>query len=126
MTLEEIIKEAEDYQHYLEAKPEDNADVLANRLTDINTILARTGYLLAEAQRIQDEARCAVFTLNAETIKQFAPSMAKTFVESKTSNENFVCKWIERLNRTCVHISDNMRTQISLAKENLRMIKNGY
>ena len=34
--------------------------------------------------------------------------------------------WLDRINRSLVHVGDNLRTQVSYAKEELRLTKSGY
>lgn len=40
------------------------------------------------------------------------------------AEENKIVNWLDRINRTCVHQSDNLRTQLSFEKEQIRQM--GY
>ena len=121
----DIEEEARQYQQFLEQPATDNPDEMANRLGELNNVLARTGMLLAEAKAIRDAKQAALFRDEFPRIKSLSPTVAKTYIEARCMEENRLVNWLERLNRACVHIGDNMRTLISLAKENLRLIKTG-
>ena len=53
-------------------------------------------------------------------------TIASKFITCQNADANYVVNWLDRLNRSLVHIGDNTRTQISFAKEELRLTKNGY
>ena len=55
MTLEEINKECERMQEFLEITASDDPDELVQRLTEINVYLARSSKLLADARLLQSE-----------------------------------------------------------------------
>lgn len=127
MTFDQLYEQAEIMQRFLEEDiPTDNPNVLVNRLSTINTYLACSGKALADAKLLQDKAIVFIYQDNTNYILSLSPSVAKRYVESLTSAENHLVNWIERINRTLVHIGDNVRTQISFAKEELRLTKQGY
>lgn len=53
-----------------------------------------------------------------------APSVQKEILKSACAEENKIVNWLDRINRTCVHQSDNLRTQLSFEKEQIRQM--GY
>ena len=73
-----------------------------------------------------------------ERAKQFMPfsalkailkmpaTIAMKFIASQTVTENYLVNWLDRINRTCTHQSDNIRTQISFAKEQMSLTRRGY
>lgn len=126
MEIKDIITELEQYQAFLEQSLNDNPDEMAKMLAELNMILARTGLLLAEAKKMRDEKMKDVFFVEFGKLKQLSPTLAKQYVEASCKDENYIVNWCERVNRSCVHVGDNLRTIISLAKENLRLTKNGY
>lgn len=127
MTFDQLYEQAEIMQRFLEEDiPTDNPNVLVNRLSTINTYLACSGKALADAKLLQDKEIVFIYQNNSNYILSLSPSIAKKYVESLTSAENHLVNWIERINRTLVHIGDNVRTQISFAKEELRLTKQGY
>ena len=126
MEIKDIITELEQYQAFLEQPLSGEPDEMVRVLGELNTILARSGLLLAEAKKMRDEKMKDVFFVEFAKLKQLSPTLAKQYVEASCKDENYVVNWSERVNRSCVHVGDNLRTIISLAKENLRLVKNGY
>lgn len=127
MTFDQLYEQAEIMQGFLEEDiPTDNPNVLVNRLSTINTYLACSGKALADAKLLQDKAIVFIYQNNTNYIASLSPSIAKRYVESLASAENHLVNWLERINRTLVHIGDNVRTQISYSKEELRLTKQGY
>lgn len=82
--------------------------------------------LLADAKLIQDNERALLYVEHVEVLKKMAVSTAKSFIESQTGEINYYVNWLDRINRSLVHVGDNIRTQISFAKEELRLNKTGY
>jgi len=98
----------------------------ANMLGQINVFIARAATILADAKEEQDMARAMLFKTEFSHIKSLSPSLAKVYVDSLTVKENKLVNKTERLNRACVHQGDNLRTIISLYKENLKLTRSGY
>lgn len=126
MTIEEIKAECQQIQDFLEITTSGDANELVNRLTDLNVYLARSGFLLAEAKRMQEAHTVYIHTMDGAYIKTLSASVAQKFINAKTYEENYLVNWLDRINRTCVHQGDNLRTQISFSKEELKLTRSGY
>ena len=126
MEITDITNELKQYQDYLEMPANDDANEMATRLANLNTILARTGLLLADAKRMRDDKMKSIFQTEFAKLKQLSPTLAKQYAEASCADENYIVNWAERVNRSCVHVGDNLRTIISLAKENMRLTNMGY
>lgn len=66
----------------------------------------------------------AYIELNSKSVSKkqlYSPSLAKDYINSICSVENYNYDLVERLCRACVHISDNLRTSISAMKELAKM-----
>lgn len=113
-------------QEFLERDNTDSPEALVERVTKLNVLLARSGKLLADAKLIQDEISADVFIANEATIIKMGATLGRQYVQARTSNINYYVNWLDRLNRAMVHVGDNMRTQISFVKEELRLTKSGY
>lgn len=113
-------------QEFLERDNTDSPEALVERVTKLNVLLARSGKLLADAKLIQDEISADVFISNEATIIKMGATLGRQYVQARTSNINYYVNWLDRLNRAMVHVGDNMRTQISFVKEELRLTKSGY
>ena len=127
-TIEEIKQEANQYQVFLDSAPVeiDNGDILVEFLGQLNNVMSRTGVMMAEAQKICDMARHKVYADEFKRIKELSATIAKNYVETCIADESALVTWVEQLNKTAKHQSDNLRTQISYAKEQLRLEKSGY
>ena len=79
--------------------------------------MSRSGEMLADAMQLQDRAINAVYAEQGKLILKMPATIASKFVNSCCDQENRLVKWLERINATCKHQSDNLRTQISFAKE---------
>lgn len=116
--------EAERIQMFAQNCPTDDANVLVDRLTDLNHYMARTAVMLAEAKMIQDKAQLDSYL--AYDFDGMPASAVNKMVASMCGEANMLVNWIDRLNRTLVHIGENMRTQISFSKEQLKLTRSGY
>lgn len=121
-----IVREMEEMQAFLEITTDDNPHELVQRLTDINVYMARSGKLLADAKAFQDEVVANVYASNMDFISRVPATVAMKFVSSQCITANQLVNWLERQNRAFVHQSDNLRTQISFAKQDLALQSRGY
>ena len=119
--LPPVIKEIEEMQSFLEMTASDNPKELIDRLTDINVYLARSGKLLADAKAYQDQVTANVYASHMEFISRVPATVA---AQSVTANQ--IVTWLDRINRTLVHAGDNIRTQISFAKQDMALQRKGY
>ena len=120
----EIVEELKSIQSFLEEEYTDDPVGLLNRITKLNVYMARTGFLLAEAEADRDKVVAATFAEHASAITKMPSQVSQKFINALCEDENYYVTWIERIHRTCVHQSDGIRTQISFAKEEMRM--SGY
>ncbi len=128
MTIDDLLQEAQEIQNFLESVPDNNEDPneLAIRLTYLNNYMARSGKMLADAKMMQDSAVAAAYAEHTKSILKMPATIAQKFIASQTVNENYLVNWLDRINRTCTHQSDNIRTQISFAKEQMSLTRRGY
>ena len=124
--IQTMLDECKTMQEYLEQKPSDNPDELTERLAMLSVYMARSGDMLAQAKYLQDEMRNKVFDEKNFEITTMSPTIASKFIESQTGECNFLVNWLDRINRSCVHQADSLRTIFSYVKENLKMTRKGY
>lgn len=124
--LNELMGIAQEIQDFLEFKVSDEPNILVDRLSEINSYIAISGKLLADAKYILDEKMEKAFVVYDEKITSMSPSVATKFITSLCKDENYLVNWSERLNRSLVHIGDNTRTQVSWAKEEMSLTRKGY
>lgn len=119
---EELLK----IEEFLEDEPTEDASALVSKLGVLNVYMARTGRILAEAKYFQDKAGRDAFEKLAPGIFDMKPTIVGKFIGSLTPMSNRIVNLADRLNRACVHASDNMRTQVSFAKEEMRLVNSPY
>ena len=119
-----LTKEAEEIQIFLECRVEDDANLLVERLSTLNHYLARTAVMLSEAKMIHDKSM--LDTYMAYDFYKMPASVVNKMVASMCGETSRLVTWIERLNRALVHIGENLRTQISFSKEQLKLTRSGY
>ena len=124
--LKPLYREAHDMQQYLGAPYSGEINVLLERLSTLNVYMARSGEMLAEAVFLQEEAINRAFEENKERIDCMAATVTNKYLTSCCRHENRLVKWLDRINATCKHQSDNLRTQISFVKEQLSLDGRGY
>nr|WP_288892824.1 hypothetical protein [uncultured Alistipes sp.] len=128
MNINDLLQEAQEIQNFLESVPDNNEDPneLSIRLTYLNNYMARSGKMLADAKMMQDSAVAAAYAEHTKSILKMPATIAQKFIASQTVDENYLVNWLDRINRTCTHQSDNIRTQISFAKEQMGLTRRGY
>ena len=128
MNIDDLLQEAQEIQDFLESVPDNNEDPneLAIRLTYLNNYMARSGKMLADAKQMQDSAISAAYAEHSKAILKMPATIAMKFIASQTVAENYLVNWLDRINRTCTHQSDNIRIQISFAKKQMSLTRRGY
>lgn len=124
--IKDIEQEAKEIQAYLEITCSENPVEMVERLSILNVYMARTGVLLADAIRLKDAVVNALFRQEYDRIKGLSPSVAKEYINSCAADENRLVVWLDRLNKACTHHSENFRTMISFAKQQMDLERRGY
>jgi hypothetical protein len=88
--------------------------------------MAFTGQQMAIASKEYNEAKSRSYmglemSMKANGMK-FTPMLAKDFINSKCSKELYAYEFTERVNRSCTHSLDFIRTAISALKAELTSI----
>lgn len=119
--IEQIRKEARNIQMALECMNNPNIEAMIERLDQLGVYYARSGELLSEVVGMRDAAVARLFHDEKETIISLSPSLATKLVNSSASELNALEKWLARINASCKHQCDNLRTMISYEKERLKL-----
>ena len=122
--IEKMTREASGIQTFMEAEPTDEPVILAERLSYCNVYLARSGEMLAQAKQLLNEATVEVWEQKGDRLLKAGAQLAAKVIAGYCSEEQFLCDWLDRINRGLVHSSDNLRTLVSYAKAN--MVVNRY
>lgn len=124
--IKELFDECQEIQAYLEQKASEEPNELTDRISNICIYMARSGNMLAEAKYIQDMYRQDIFNKHETKILEMSATVANKFIESQLAEVNMLVNWIDRINRSCTHQADSLRTIMSYVKENLKLTKGGY
>ena len=119
--IEQIRKEARNIQMALECMNNPNIEAMIERLDQLGVYYARSGEWLSEVVGMRDAAVARLFHDEKETIISLSPSLATKLVNSSASELNALEKWLDRINASCKHQCDNLRTMISYEKERLKL-----
>jgi hypothetical protein len=124
--LDQLIRECESIQAFLEMDYDaDNPASCEAKGKDLDAYMARTGKMLADAKYLQDQ-----FTNSAisETIKEalsqqkvWSTTIINKKIDALCKDYNYAVNWCDRLNRSCTHSLDFIRTMISKHKAEMQM-----
>jgi len=123
--MQNLLEEAEQIQKYLEIDCSDNVPEIKERINTLSVYLARSGNMLAEAKRIY---RRKVTSEIANTIIAIAKENClsakaqNALVDSIAEDEAFLVDKLDRINSSCVHQIDALRSLLSFEKEQLRTL----
>lgn len=115
-TLEQLEKESKQIDDFLNVTCSEQPEEALGRGNDLLVYLARTGKMLSDAKYWQDEAVNNSIINKLKDQLDLSPMILKKFIESSCKRENYLVNWIDRMNRTCVHQIDFLRTVVSFAK----------
>lgn len=123
-------EEAQQIQDYLEILCGGTPEEVLVRIATISVYMARTSQMLADAKKIVSELkRSGVAKQVIGMLGRGIPLSAttqKAIIDGLAVDEQYMVDWIERLNRTCTHQIDALRSVLSYEKEQLRITKTGY
>ncbi len=123
-------EEAQEIQKYLEITCSNNPEEIQERIADLAVYMARSGEMLAQAKREVAKARINELVKKViEPLTDGVPMSATTqkeLINLISIEEQFLVDWLERINRSCTHQIDALRSLLSYEKENLRLSRTGY
>lgn len=123
--LQSMIKELEDVEQYLLIEPSGETEELKEMLGRFNVYLARVNKIWADATYIQQKEKEALFD-KFDLLNCPNKQLARELLVAKTADAGYVVKLAERISRTIVHCCDNLRTQVSYDKEEMKLTRTGY
>ena len=124
MEREELLKEAEEIQKFLEITMSDNPVEVVERGNDLIVYMARTGQMLADAKLILNKQKKneAMSVIREFIIDQkLSAKVQNALIDGLGRDTQYLVDWIERLNAACVHQLDWCRSIVSKNKEELRL-----
>lgn len=121
MTQEElnVIDEMEAFLK--EVVPNDDPYLLTERLSYLNSYLAWSSTLLGKAQEELREAKKRVQIEHFRDLSKMPATVQRDFVDNMCAKESALVTVLDRLNATCTHQGENIRTQVSYIKKQLEL-----
>lgn len=118
---EEIRREAQQIQSYLEITVSDGINEMIDRLESLGIYYARSGALHAEVVGLRDSAIAKVFRDEKDVIVELPATLAGKIIKGATADLNSLENWLDRINASCSKQCDSLRTMISYEKERMRL-----
>jgi hypothetical protein len=115
--------EATKIQEYLDITISSDPAELVDRIATLMTYMARSGEMFAKAKKI---LRAKKTTEINKTILKIAKeqclsaTVQNALLDSICEEEAFMVDWTERINRSCTHQIDGLRSLLSYEKEQMR------
>lgn len=124
MDFEELTKEAQKIQDFLEITMSDDPQEVIERGSDLQVYMARTGKMLADAKYILNEQkRNETMDIVRDFIidQKLSAKVQNALIDGLCRETQYLVDWIERLNAACTHQLDWCRSVNSKNKEEMRL-----
>jgi len=127
--MDEMKKEAAAIQAYLDIVCSNNPEELTERISQLMAYMSRSGEMLAQAKRLlrsrkSEEIRNTIVAV--ARAERLSASVQNALLDSICEQEAFLADWLDRVNKTCTHQIEGLRSLLSYEKEGLRLNKTGY
>ncbi len=119
-TIEQIENRLNEIQGTLIAPYEfDNGHIIMSRLNDLAAYMAESGKLKADAEyHLLSKTQTQVIKALKDLLPEYASAkMQNDLIKGLVAKEQSLVTFADRVNRSCVHQIDVMRTQLSYLKE---------
>ena len=116
-------EEAIKIQQYLDITVSSDPAELVDRIATLMVYMSRSGEMLAQAKRLlrakkTNEINKTIIKIAKEQC--LSATVQNALLDSICEEEAFMVDWLERINRTCTHQIDGLRTLLSYEKEQMR------
>lgn len=116
-------EEAQKIQDFLDITVSSDPAELVDRIATLMTYISRSGEMYAQAKKILRAKKTSEISktiLNIAKEQCLSASVQNALLDSICEEEAFMVDWLERLNRSCTHQLDGLRTLLSYEKEQMR------
>lgn len=114
--IDDIRKEAEGIQKYLECNLSGDINEMLDRLDTLGVYHARSGALQAEVKGMASAAIARAMGDNKELIATLSASLVAKYLKGVTADIDALEAWLDNINSSCRQQCDNLRTIISYEK----------
>ncbi len=108
-------------QVFLEQNPGSEPNDLIDRMEKLSVYLAQSGVLLAEAKYYQEKKISDSLKQVVTEYDNWSASVVTTFTKSLAKEYNFLVNQLDRLNSSCVHQMDSLRSILSYRKNEMQL-----
>lgn len=122
---EQLFSLAEKIHEFLKMEVHtDDIEVAVSRGHQLTAFMANTGKMLADARYWKDKAvkDSILYQIRDSKAMSLPASVLNELIKADTKDFNYLVNMIERLDRETVHQLDWLRTIISKAKEEMKMV----
>lgn len=117
-------EEAQKIQDYLDITASSDPAELVDRIATLMTYMSRSGEMFAQAKKILRAKKTTEISktiINIAKEQCLSASVQNALLDSICEEESYMVDWLERINRTCTHQMDGLRSLLSYEKEQMRM-----
>lgn len=119
----DIFKTCQEIQRYLEAHYNaDNGNAVVERANNIESYMAISGKMLADAKWHYNKLLQSVFieAIQQGNKERMSTSTLNKYIDSLCKDNQYLVDWCDRINRTCTHQLEFSRTVISKLKAEIQ------
>ena len=121
--MNDLTTEAANIQAYLDITTSNDPIELTERLSALMTYMSRSGEMLAKAKKMLRTKKTSEINKTIIAIakqEHLSASVQNALLDSICEEESCLVDWIDRINRTCTHQIDGIRSLLSYVKEEMR------
>lgn len=125
--MEELRTEAEAIQGYLDITASNDPVEISERISTLMSYMSRSGEMLAQAKKVLRKRKSEEISRTILSIAKssgLSASVQNALLDSICEEESFMVDWLERINRSCTHQIDGLRSLLSYQKEEMRLSNN--
>jgi len=127
--MDELKRETATIQAYLDIVCSNNPEEISDRISQLMSYMARSGEMLAQAKRLLRSRKSVEIRNTIMTVakaERLSASVQNALLDSVCEQEAFLADWLDRVNKSCTHQIEGLRSLLSYEKEGLRLTKTGY
>jgi hypothetical protein len=116
-------EEAQKIQDFLNITVSSDPAELFERITVLMAYMARSGEMYAQAKKTLRSRKTSEISKTIIKIAKeqcLSASVQNALLDSICEEESFMVDWLERINRSCTHQMDGLRSLLSYEKEQLK------
>lgn len=116
-------EEAQKIQDFLDITVSSDPAELVDRIATLMTYISRSGEMYAHAKmllRAKKTSEISKTIINIAKENCLSASVQNALLDSICDEEAFMVDWLERINRSCTHQLDGLRSLLSYEKEQMR------